>query len=64
LQYSQTDLSPKSPLPIAPAARCEGHDPQQIDHGRKLIEDGKRREYVADQFKAGRFTLYRALRHP
>ena len=33
----------------------------QIDHARKLIEDGKRREEVADLFKVGRTTLYRAL---
>lgn len=34
---------------------------QQIDHARKLIEDGKRREDVADLFKVSRATLYRAL---
>ena len=35
--------------------------PQQIDHARKLIDQGKRREEVADLFKVGRTTLYRAL---
>jgi DNA invertase Pin-like site-specific DNA recombinase len=34
---------------------------QQIDHARKLIEEGKRREDVADLFKVSRATLYRAL---
>jgi Helix-turn-helix domain of resolvase len=34
---------------------------QQIEHARKLIEDGQRREDVADLFKVGRVTLYRAL---
>ena len=51
------------------AARARGVRPgpkrklsrQQIDHARKLIEDGKRREEVADLFKVGRTTLYRAL---
>jgi DNA invertase Pin-like site-specific DNA recombinase len=51
------------------AARARGVRPgpkrkltrQQIDHARKLIEDGKRREDVADLFKVGRVTLYRAL---
>ena len=33
---------------------------QQIDHARKLIEEGQRREDVADFFKMGRVTLYRA----
>lgn len=33
---------------------------QQIDHARKLIEDGQRREDVADLFKGFRATLYRA----
>jgi DNA invertase Pin-like site-specific DNA recombinase len=35
--------------------------PQQIDHAQKLIEDGQRREVVADLFKVSRVTLYRAL---
>jgi|SRR5208283_139390 len=51
------------------AARARGVRPgpkrklsrQQIDHARKLIEDGKRREDVADLFKVGRVTLYLAL---
>ena len=34
---------------------------QQIDHARKLIEDGQRREDVAALFKVDRATLYRAL---
>jgi DNA invertase Pin-like site-specific DNA recombinase len=34
---------------------------QQIAHARKLIENGERREDVADLFKVGRTTLYRAL---
>jgi DNA invertase Pin-like site-specific DNA recombinase len=34
---------------------------QQIDHARKLIGEGERREDVADLFKVGRTTLYRAL---
>ena len=33
----------------------------QIEHARKLIEDGQRREDVADLFKVSRVTLYRAL---
>jgi DNA invertase Pin-like site-specific DNA recombinase len=51
------------------AARARGVRPgpkpklsrQQITHARKLIEDGQRREDVADLFKVGRTTLYRAL---
>jgi DNA invertase Pin-like site-specific DNA recombinase len=51
------------------AARARGVRPgpkpklsrQQIEHARKLIEDGQRREDVADLFKVGRVTLYRAL---
>jgi DNA invertase Pin-like site-specific DNA recombinase len=51
------------------AARARGVRPgrkrklsrQQIDHARKLIEDGQRREDVADLFKVGRVTIYRAL---
>lgn len=35
--------------------------PQQIDHARTLIEDGKRREEVAALLNASRTTLYRAL---
>lgn len=35
--------------------------PQQIAHAQKLIEDGQRREDVADLFKVSRVTLYRAL---
>jgi DNA invertase Pin-like site-specific DNA recombinase len=35
--------------------------PQQIAHAHKLIEDGQRREDVADLFKVSRVTLYRAL---
>ena len=34
---------------------------QQIDHAWKLIQDGRRRGDVADLFKVGRTTLYRAL---
>ncbi len=34
---------------------------QQTDHARQLIEDGQRREQVADLFKVSRSTLYRAL---
>jgi DNA invertase Pin-like site-specific DNA recombinase len=34
---------------------------QQIDHARKLIDDGQRREDVAALFKVDRATLYRAL---
>ena len=51
------------------AARARGVRPgpkpklsrQQIEHARKLIEDGQRREDVAALFKVGRVTLYRAL---
>jgi DNA invertase Pin-like site-specific DNA recombinase len=51
------------------AARARGVRPgpkvklsrQQIDHARKLIESGQRREDVADLFKVSRVTLYRAL---
>src|ERR1700680_4046576 len=32
---------------------------QQTDHARQLIEDGQRREQVADLFKVSRSTLYR-----
>jgi DNA invertase Pin-like site-specific DNA recombinase len=51
----------------APEHEASGPDPkrkltrQQIDHARKLIEDGQRRQDVADLFKVGRVTLYRAL---
>jgi DNA invertase Pin-like site-specific DNA recombinase len=34
---------------------------QQIDHARQLLEDGRRREEVADLFQVSRTTLYRAL---
>ena len=37
---------------------------QQIEHARKLIEEGRRREEVADLFKISRKTLYRALAIP
>ena len=33
----------------------------QIEHARKLIDDGESRQYVADLLKVGRVTLYRAL---
>ena len=36
--------------------------PQQIDHARKLIDDGERREDVAALFNVDRTTLYRALK--
>jgi DNA invertase Pin-like site-specific DNA recombinase len=35
--------------------------PQQIAHARKLIDQGEDRQKVADLFKVGRKTLYRAL---
>ena len=34
---------------------------QQIDHARKLIDDGQRREDVAAILNVARTTLYRAL---
>jgi DNA invertase Pin-like site-specific DNA recombinase len=34
---------------------------EQIDHARKLIDNGEAREYVADLLNMGRSTLYRAL---
>ena len=34
---------------------------QQIDHAKKLIEDGQRREDVAALLNVDRTTLYRAL---
>ena len=34
---------------------------QQIGHARELIDEGQRREDVADLFKVNRTTLYRAL---
>jgi len=51
------------------AARARGVRPgpkpklsrQQIDHARKLIDEGQRRADMADLFKVGRVTLYRAL---
>lgn len=33
----------------------------QIEHARKLIEQGESRQYVADLLNVGRVTLYRAL---
>jgi DNA invertase Pin-like site-specific DNA recombinase len=35
---------------------------QQIDHARKLIDDGERREDVAALLNVDRTTLYRALK--
>ena len=35
--------------------------PQQIAHARKLIDQGEDRQKIADLFKVGRKTLYRAL---
>ena len=35
--------------------------PEQIDHARKLIEDGQRREDVAALLNVDRTTLYRSL---
>ena len=35
--------------------------PQQVAHARKLIDQGEDRQKVADLFKVGRKTLYRAL---
>lgn len=35
--------------------------PEQINHARKLIDKGEARQRVADLFKVGRSTLYRAL---
>jgi DNA invertase Pin-like site-specific DNA recombinase len=50
------------------AARARGVRPpklklsrQQIDHARKIIDSGQRREDAAGLFKVGRVTLYRAL---
>lgn len=34
---------------------------QQIEHARKLIDDGQHREDAANLFKVSRVTLYRAL---
>jgi DNA invertase Pin-like site-specific DNA recombinase len=34
---------------------------QQVDHARKLIDDGKRREDIAALLNVDRTTLYRAL---
>ncbi|MGC9970159.1 MAG: recombinase family protein [Bryobacteraceae bacterium] len=34
---------------------------QQIDHARKLIDEGESRQYVAGLLNVGRVTLYRAL---
>jgi len=34
----------------------------QIAHARELLEKGESRQYVADLFRVGRVTLYRALR--
>jgi DNA invertase Pin-like site-specific DNA recombinase len=38
--------------------------PQQIDHARRLIENGEDRQQVAALFKVNRTTLYRVLREP
>ena len=35
---------------------------EQIDHARKLIDEGESGQYVADLFSAGRATLNRALK--
>jgi DNA invertase Pin-like site-specific DNA recombinase len=35
--------------------------PQQMAHARKLIDQGEERRKVADLFKVGRKTLFRAL---
>jgi DNA invertase Pin-like site-specific DNA recombinase len=35
--------------------------PDQVEHARKLINQGEDRQKVADLFKVGRKTLYRAL---
>jgi hypothetical protein len=35
---------------------------QKTNHARKLIEERQRRGDVADLFKVGRVTLYRAMR--
>jgi DNA invertase Pin-like site-specific DNA recombinase len=35
--------------------------PQQINHARKLIDDGQRREDVAALLNVDRTTLYRGL---
>jgi DNA invertase Pin-like site-specific DNA recombinase len=34
---------------------------EQINHARKLIDQGEARQYVADLLNVGRSTLYRAL---
>ena len=34
---------------------------EQIDHARKLIDQGESRQYVANLLNVGRSTLYRAL---
>jgi len=34
---------------------------EQIDHARKLIDEGASRQYVADLLTVGHSTLYRAL---
>lgn len=36
--------------------------PEQIDHGRKLIDKGEARQYLADLLNVGHSTLYRVLR--
>ena len=54
------------------AARARGVRPgpkpklsrQETEHARKLVEDGQRREDVADLLEVGRVTLYRALTTP
>jgi DNA invertase Pin-like site-specific DNA recombinase len=35
--------------------------PEQIAHARKLVDKGEARQYVANLFRVGRSTLYRAL---
>ena len=34
---------------------------EQIDHARKLIDQGESRQYVANLLNVGRSTVYRAL---
>ena len=34
---------------------------EQIEHARKLIDQGESRQYVSDLLNVGRVTLYRAL---
>jgi len=51
----------KQKLKCAPLRRDESSPRARIEHARKLIEDGQRREEVNDLFKVSRSTLYRAL---